>query len=1005
MLVLDTETATTETISKPNIMPGFDPERWPPEAQALLFGRAHLYEHREDGQWKKVYEWLFYPDDLPEQAIKKMERRFRCMAYRMGDWREPRDEPGVKCYLIPLSKWLEIFYWEAVAKRCLIVGFNLPFDLTRITCHVGPAKTRWFAGGFSVVIWPDPTGKRKGSLFRPKIHIRKLGQGMNTIEFARYKLGPNKEHRSIKPESEFLDLSQLVRALTGDSHSLDSACRAFGLESSKHTTQEHGVIILKYLLYNRQDVEITFQLAIAALQEFDRHPISRRYNPPGHLSEAKVFSSASIAKAYLKLMNIAPRLKAQTDFPRRVLGKAMEAYYGGRVEAKWRLIASPVVYLDFFSMYPTINVLMDLWKFVIAEEIEVVEDTEEARLFLERATLDDAFDPSLWSTELNRLVLVEPDGDIFPIRTKYHTLSEGWKIGLNQYYSDEAQWYPIADVLGSKLLNRVVPKILKSIRLEPKGIQKDLNRIDFRGLVSVDPAEKDFFKVMVEERAKVKAKKEPYHNLSDEERYALSLALKITANAGSYGILAQVNRNQLPTRKTDIQELWFGRNEPIEYETGRPEVPGECSFPPLAAFITAGARLMLALLERSIIDRGGAYAFCDTDSLAVISNQAGGLIEVAASGSDRNPYLQQAHALSWNDAKVLASCFGSLNPYDRFRVPGSILELKEENYKGGDRSAEQIQLYAFCIAPKRYCLFTEDTNRREIVSRMESALGALRPPHDGDWITEWWEAILRNENVPFADLPLVRQFTISNWDIYRRFKRLNRGKPYQAQIKPFNFFLATSANALMYQGRIRTLIAQYDPDSKKWENLVWLDYKSGQAHKITTRLDIAMARENERIGVETFGSYFNRYRQHPCREFLGPDGMPCKETTEGLLTRRTIRRLSTSLIGKETSVLALVEAGLEPAEVLQVPLVEEHWFSLMRPVLRDIKSSEVAKRVGVSIRTVQMWKAGTRRPSSRYKFQLEAICVEHARKKFQELGLVLPNHSLNIFLEYQRILD
>ena len=30
MLVLDTETATQETISKPQIMPGFDPERWPP---------------------------------------------------------------------------------------------------------------------------------------------------------------------------------------------------------------------------------------------------------------------------------------------------------------------------------------------------------------------------------------------------------------------------------------------------------------------------------------------------------------------------------------------------------------------------------------------------------------------------------------------------------------------------------------------------------------------------------------------------------------------------------------------------------------------------------------------------------------------------------------------------------------------------------------------------------------------------------------------------------------
>jgi len=36
-----------------------------------------------------------------------------------------------------------------------------------------------------------------------------------------------------------------------------------------------------------------------------------------------------------------------------------------------------------------------------------------------------------------------------------------------------------------------------------------------------------------------------------------------------------------------------------------------------ASTLTGGARLMLALLESEVAKRGGTYAFCDTDSLAV----------------------------------------------------------------------------------------------------------------------------------------------------------------------------------------------------------------------------------------------------------------------------------------------------------------------------------------------------------------------------------------------------
>jgi hypothetical protein len=54
-------------------------------------------------------------------------------------------------------------------------------------------------------------------------------------------------------------------------------------------------------------------------------------------------------------------------------------------------------------------------------------------------------------------------------------------------------------------------------------------------------------------------------------------------------------------------------------------LPGAYCFPPLAALIAGAARLMLALPERSATDLGGTYAMCDTDSMAIVATETGGL--------------------------------------------------------------------------------------------------------------------------------------------------------------------------------------------------------------------------------------------------------------------------------------------------------------------------------------------------------------------------------------------
>jgi hypothetical protein len=60
----------------------------------------------------------------------------------------------------------------------------------------------------------------------------------------------------------------------------------------------------------------------------------------------------------------------------------------------------------------------------------------------------------------------------------------------------------------------------------------------------------------------------------------------------------------------------YGR-EQFSGTVEHPEQPGRFYFPPLGTLISGAARLMLATAEAAIRERGGVYAFMDTDSVAI----------------------------------------------------------------------------------------------------------------------------------------------------------------------------------------------------------------------------------------------------------------------------------------------------------------------------------------------------------------------------------------------------
>ncbi len=97
---------------------------------------------------------------------------------------------------------------------------------------------------------------------------------------------------------------------------------------------------------------------------------------------------------------------------------------GGRTSAHIRNVPVPVVYVDFLSMYPTVNGLMDLWKFVTARQIRAgTECQKEIESFLRGLTPDKLFEPETWK-KLPAFAKLIPDGDVLPSRSKYSLVSD-----------------------------------------------------------------------------------------------------------------------------------------------------------------------------------------------------------------------------------------------------------------------------------------------------------------------------------------------------------------------------------------------------------------------------------------------------------------------------------------------------------------------------------------------------------------------------------------------------
>jgi hypothetical protein len=680
--------------------------------QHLSFGSYRYCAIDKTGHLEVLEEGLYHADELAS--------------------RDPTGHAVLETYarnnglpLLSRSGFVEQVFWRSAYKvRAWVVGFNLPFDLSRLAVAFGEARGL-YAGGHSLVLsqYQDEDGAWQEDRYRPRVLIKSIDSKRAFIGLSQRRdpdaddlIAEERPDGQAEPgyrfRGHFLDLRTLAFALTNRSRSLATACRAFKVEQQKQEAMQHGVITSAYIDYNRQDVRATGSLLEALLAEYRQHPVA--------LPPTKAYSPAAIAKAYLKAMGVRKPLERQPNFPREVLGAAMVAYYGGRTECRIRCRAVPVVYVDFLSMYPTVNTLMGLWRYVIAQRITTVDNTEEVRELVEQVTIDQCFTPGFWP-QLLALVQVEPDGDVLPTRADYGENGQ-WQIGLNPLHSEVALWYPLADVIASTLITGRPPKIVRALRLVADGQQPGMRPVRLAGEVEIDPIRDDFFATLIEQRHQTTARED----LDPGERERIRAFLKVLANSGCYGIFAEINREELGTHQP---VTIHGLHDAFTQRLSTVESPGEYSFPPLAACITGAARLMLALLERVVTDAEGSYAFCDTDSMAIIATPATGLVPCSGGHHQTSDGSDAIRALSYEQIGEIIARFASLNPYNPELVPGSILELEEWNFHRD--TGERRQLYCYAISAKRYALYNLDQHGRPIPRKWsEHGLGHLLSPLD-----------------------------------------------------------------------------------------------------------------------------------------------------------------------------------------------------------------------------------------------------------------------------------
>lgn len=673
-----------------------------------------------------------------------------------------------------------------------IVGFNLPFDLSRIAIGSDTAKppkwNRAMKGAHSLQLWE--------SRFAPRIQVKHVNPRLALMQLTNPNPGKSRSsdrRGDIIPAERgtFIDVRTTAAAILSGGYSLESLCAALGTPTRKMGTADHGLPLTEaYLDYARADVAATWECFAALRARYAGFGLSR----PLH----KIKSEAGLGKAMLAEMGIA--IQGESD-PAKI-ARTLHTYYGGRAEVHIRRQIVPVILSDFMSMYPTVFTLMGLWPFVIGKGVRERDATADARALLASARVEDWQDQNQWRS-LTTLVRVRCESDLLPVRS-YYQGEQHASIGLNLLTAPEPLWFTLADCLAAKFLSGKIPEIVEAVAFDPGPPQTGLHPVDLFGRLPIDPAKDDVFRELVGMREAEERRKSSVPVKEREAIEAFRQFLKIVVNSASYGIFIQLDVEDEDERKKARVMVHTADGEPFAANVSKIERPGPCFHPLLGTLITGAARLMLALAQCRAKAEGLDWAFCDTDSIALAKPD----------GMGNSEFIARADAVS--------AWFAPLNPYGS---DASILKVETVNYRPGTQ--KYLPLYCYAIAAKRYALFNLAGDGKPVIRKASAhGLGYLIAPYADDdgaagfpaplpglkagkdrllrWQHDLWFAILTHEIFaapgrvrfdyhPALTRPCLSRYGASSPVMLRWMDSHNEGLSYEDRLKPFGLLYGLHA--------------------------------------------------------------------------------------------------------------------------------------------------------------------------------------------------------------------
>ena len=915
----------------------------PVEGEPLWFGLWELLHL--GGPWMGAGRGVFHADDLNEAEIAELAGL--CAA---NGWPEP----------ISREEFVDTVFWRAAYRQELpVVGWFLPEDLGRLAVDWTEAGGTT-ADAISLILWtwPKPDKRSRENTrrrpvlangevedpYRPRVVVRMLDGQRPMVSFTRRK---DPDPLDLMPEGRdgivdarhvkrgrFVTVQMLAFSLNDKRlDTLAVACNAFGL-SLPDQVAGGG-------LAGRFARAVSEQ---AALTRLYRHLVEVEHErvAEGRLTPDKVFSQAAYGRAVLDAAGIEPPLARNPGLDRKWLGASMGGLFGGECAVSIRTPTEPLpcLFFDYSSLYPVVASLQQADRLLKADRLEVEdEDTAVVLAELMAVAIDDLLDPQVHARLAFRFVEVAPDGAWLPHRVP---ADKHWKMQVSELDADRPLTYPAIDLVRAIQDTGVVPRLVRAWRVIAHGRQQGLRPVALPSGRVVAPGE-DLLFALAEQRL-------------DGGSWR---GAKPCANICCSGLYSQLDDNER-TGKV-LQHIHFadGRSQD---EYGRDlEEPGRWYLPPLAASITAGARLMLHLARQLVHRAGGTVAYVDTDSLAIVATPTGGLIPCPG-GTERDEQGRDCvRALSFEEIEQALAPLEALNPFRARHGDQAprLLKLEADNLKDG----EQVVAYLHARSTKnydRYRLGAKGSRTTvEVTKASEHGLGHLHPhwqtshpePVEG-WVTEGRGYLLRRDlGLPakppgWFDEMAVSILRLNRWSDLKPFLPKGGRKQRGNGPRPFSRIAVAHPDPLyaVNEDGERIAAAALWHDDLTPEQARWRDLRDGRPLRVRpTRgpLREADLSAGGPVPVKTMRDVFDRLA---ARHDHGLDhsGQPTTQRTIGLVRPAATRASLILTIGRETTDQDHVGTTADPAYRYYLDAGLNPW-TLARDTLRLLASGTLGR--------------------------------------------------------------